>query len=217
MKKAILMLVMSLMLLSFKSYGAELTQSQNGVDGEISVKYDNQISPLVLVEGKIMGLTVNIVKTVSLTNPKMFLALYNGSILQDVVIQDGTDTGTQYNFESSIELPSDLTGYTLRIFLWEQDMKPVSNRLQLITVLKPIIYTYNHKNQIVTIEMADKVITYNYDSTGNLLNKTTAVVQVNSLSQKTLLNEPFSMKNQKNINQRQFSPLLPYQIGRAHV
>ena len=81
MKKKILVLTLLLAFVCLKSFGAELTTANNGVDGKIIVKYDNVETPLVLIEGKVMNLTITIEKTTTLSDPKMYVSLYDNGRL----------------------------------------------------------------------------------------------------------------------------------------
>ena len=173
MKKKILALAMLLVVLCLQGYATELTTANNGIDGEIIVKYDNLETPLVLIEGKVMSLAINIEKTTTLTAPKMYVSLYDNGKLVNVSIVNGVDLGTEYKFEKNVQLPDDLTGHFAKIFLWEDELVPTANDLKLLTVLHPVFYVYNAQNRIDTIKYFDKTITYIYDFNGNLLSRTT--------------------------------------------
>ena len=174
MKKKILALIMLLIVFCLQSYAAELTTDNNGINGKIIVKYDNVETPLVLIEGKLMNLTINIEKTATLTNPKMYVSLYDNRRLVNVSIADGIDLGMEYQFQKNIQLPDDLTGHFAKIFLWEDELVPTANDLKLLTVLHPVFYVYDAQNRIETIKYFDKTITHLYDFNGNLLSRTTS-------------------------------------------
>ena len=174
MKKKILVLTMLLIVLCLQGYAAELTTANNGINGKIIVKYDNVETPLVLIEGKVMNLTINVEKTATLTNPKMYVSLYDNGRLINVDIADGVDLGTEYKFEKNVQMPNDLTGHFAKIFLWENGLTPMSSDLKFITALHPVFYVYDINNRIDTIKYFDKTITHIYDFNGNLLSRTTS-------------------------------------------
>jgi YD repeat-containing protein len=177
-RKTALLIVLAAVFISFSVCAESLTDEINNVTGEIVVKYDNQISPLALVGGKTMNLTVKIFKDSELTGAQMYVALYNELSLGDVKLADGVETaagdGYQYTFTNSIALPDDVSDCYMKIFLWDGEQKPLSNQLKLINILYPIIYTYNAANRIATIEYRGKTATYTYDDNGNIVTISTA-------------------------------------------
>ena len=173
MKKKFFILIMLFAFFAVNVHSAELTTANNGINGEIIVKYNNKENPLVLIEGQMMNLTITVEKTETLTDPKMYVSLYDNGRLVNVYISDGADLGTEYTFQKNIQLPDDLSGHFAKVFLWENGLTPMSNDLKLLTVLHPVFYTYDFQNRIDTIKYFDKTITYLYDYNGNLLSRTT--------------------------------------------
>ena len=208
MKKKILALTMLLIVLCLQGYAAEFTTANNGINGKIIVKYDNVETPLVLIEGKVMNLTITIEKTTTLSNPKMYVSLYDNGRLVNVSTTDGVDLGTEYQFQKNVQMPDDLTGHFAKVFLWENELVPTAKDLKLLTVLHSVFYTYDANNRIDTIRYFDKTITYIYDFNGNLLSRTTsteidnlAVLGLQNLDVQVLQKLPDNSESNKVITQ----------------
>jgi hypothetical protein len=151
-----------------------LTEADNGIDGEITVKYGGKEFPLVLLGGQDMGLTVKISSDIEYDSPKMFAALYDGNRLKIVQIVNAVVEGGQYVFQSEFPLPDDITDeYLMKILLWEGEQTPISYNLRLIEILKPVIYTYDSNNRIETVAFGNLVTAYEYSDGGNLVSTTT--------------------------------------------
>jgi hypothetical protein len=161
-------------------YASPLTVADNGVAGEITVQYDGEINPLVLLPNKTINLTLTI-ENDNYINPQMYMALFENNKLKIIQVVNPTANGNKLNFQTAYQLPDDLTNYTMGILLWQNGETPVSNKMQLVNVLKPIIYTFDIHNRINTVTYQNKIIHFNYDYSGNLYSKWTTLVQQQSV------------------------------------
>ena len=171
-----LTLILVALLFTVTSYAAPLTSSEHGINGEITVKYDDKMSPNVLLEGEIMELSVKIDKTGLSNQPKMYVGLFEGNKLKTVQAIDAVSAVAQYEFSTVVNLSDNLNNSYMKIFLWEQEMKPISESLILLDSLFPIIYTYDINDMLQTLTYKNSQIVYIYDDNGNLISKTIQAV-----------------------------------------
>ena len=196
MRKLILILVA--LLFTIASYAAPLTSSEHGINGEITVKYGDKLSPSVLLEGEIMELSVKIDKTGLSNQPKMYVGLFEGSKLKTVQVIDAVSAVAQYEFSTVVNLSNNLTNTYMKIFLWEQEMKPINESLLLLDSLYPGIYTYDVNNMLQTLTYKNSQIVYIYDDNGNLVSKTIQAVpsaQAAAPQNQMLLNKNMQIQN----------------------
>ena len=168
MKKVIIMLIISI-LAGITCYAAPLS---GDVTGEIEVKYDGKISPIVLLEGKTMELDIAVAKSAEYSQPKVFIGIFNDNKLNSAQMITAVDTAAEHTYHTFVNLDTDLENAYMKVFLWEDEMKPIGESLKFLEILKPIIYTYDSNNRLQTATYEDRQIIYNYSDNGNLIGKT---------------------------------------------